>query len=192
CDVNATDHPCRPTVCLPHPRTPHRDAPVRRQSRAPAVAFVPTLLLCSSASAGKVEVPHFVRPTEVLVGQLVDEGDRFAGAFHFRPELLGHFGELLPGEHRLLDGKADECRLERTLLSEGINSLAENYMGGDACDRNPGGLCHEWDRTRRARIRLDDVNLLVLNHYLDIHQSDDLQPPGDCGNIFVYRRNHVV
>ena len=98
----------------------------------------------------------------------------FPCGFHLGTQIGIETFNLVPGKYRHLDVMAlflFGIQIENPLLLE---TLAENDLSGDICQRPAGSFGEERHRAGGTWIDLDDVNALIPVHdKLDIVQSDD-------------------
>ncbi len=59
--------------------------------------------------------------------------------------------------------------------------LAEAEARGEARERHAGGLRHERDRARGARVHLEDEELAAADRELDVHEAHDLERQPELG-----------
>ncbi len=96
-----------------------------------------------------------------------------AGGFHLRAQDGVRAREFHEREHRLLDRIIRRNPLvDEALLLQGF---AHHNTGGDARERDADGLGDERHRARCAGIYLQQVDHVVLDGELDVHEADDIE-----------------
>ncbi|MPM37476.1 hypothetical protein SDC9_84093 [bioreactor metagenome] len=127
------------------------------------------------------------------------EAHDFAGGLHFRAEHDIDPREFDEREDRFLD-----CGIRNPRFAgeaEFVERTAGHAPRRKAGQRHADGLAHERHRPRRARVDFDDIDFVVLNRKLDIHQSDHMEFGGQFGGVNPHlvlklpaqshRRNHA-
>ncbi len=96
-----------------------------------------------------------------------------AGGAHLGPEQRVGAGEAVEREHGLLDRHVVPARILRQVhVGE---PLPQHHAAGELGQRQPGRLGHEGHGPRRARVRLDHVQVLAEHAVLHVHQPDDAE-----------------
>ena len=109
---------------------------------------------------------------EVRKAEVVRKTENLARGAHLRPEDGIHLRELVERQHRLLHA---EVRDDVLLVEpHRLHGVAEHEVRRDAGHLNAADLGHERNRAACARVRLDDVHLVVLDRELHVHEPHDL------------------
>ena len=119
-----------------------------RGSRAPAAA-------CAFANAA---------------GKSCGHAHHLAGRAHLRPEQRVRAGEAVERHHRLLDRDVVAERVGGQV--ERRQLLPQHHPARHLGQRDPGRLGDERHRPRRARVRLDHVEVVAEHRVLHVHQPD--------------------
>ena len=107
----------------------------------------------------------------------------FARRFHFRAEDRVRARELDERKDRLLHREIFGITLiDVTLLCE---RLADHDLGSNFCKREPDRFGHKRNGSRCARVDLEQVNHVVLDSELRIHQANDVQSLGKLHDLLV-------
>ena len=64
--------------------------------------------------------------------------------------------------------------------------LADHYARRDFCQRYAGGFRDERDGTRRARVDFNQVDFVVFNRKLHVHQAANLQLKGQLLHLLAH------
>ena len=75
--------------------------------------------------------------------------------------------------------------IEGDFLGESLvdQRIADHRTGRDFGQRNTDGLADEGNGSRRPRVDFDDVDLVVLDRILNVHQTDDAQSSGELVRV---------
>ena len=125
--------------------------------------------------------------------EVVSATHDLAGRLHFWPEDGVDAREAHEGEHRALDEHAR--RFEIVHDAELGQRTARCDARRDARDRHARRLRDVRHGPRRARVHLEDVDHVVLDGVLNVHETDDLQRARNAARVFANRpemplRNH--
>ncbi len=106
---------------------------------------------------------------------LVDPHD-LAGGAHLRAQERVHPGEAPEGEDRLLHGEIG--RLDFFGEAQLLQGVAQHHLGGQLGQGHAGGLADEGHGAGGPGVDLQDVDLVVLDRELDVHQAHHPQLRG--------------
>ena len=98
------------------------------------------------------------------------DAHHLAGGAHLRAEQRVGAGEAVERQHGLLDRDVAPYGSSGRPMRREL--LAEHHPAGELGQRQAGGLGHERDRPRRARVGLDHVQVLAVDAVLDVDQAD--------------------
>ena len=111
------------------------------------------------------------RDLRLEVGETRGCGDAqdFAGASHFRSKHRVDFREHVEGEDGFLDAVVRDGLLRD---AEFLQSLAKHYLRGDPRHRDGADLTDERNGAGGPGVRFQNVDDVVADRVLDVHQSD--------------------
>ena len=120
----------------------------------------------------------------LVIGQTEGIGhtQHFAGRTHLRPEDGIDFREHIEGEDGFLDAEMMEGF---TFQIEVRDLLSQHDLGGNPGHGNVADLGNQRNGARCARIGFQDIDHIVGDGILHIHQADDIQFVGDLARILV-------
>ena len=100
-----------------------------------------------------------------------------AGRLHLWPQQNIDAGEPVEGEYRLLDGDMSNFTPSDAigLQSEVSEALAGHHSRRELGDGDPRRLGDEGHGAAGPGVNLDDVNLVILDRELDVHQTNHAQ-----------------
>ena len=117
-----------------------------------------------------------------------------AGRAHLGPEQRVGALEAIERQHRLLD--RDVLAVADSLLARGQldvgDQLAEHDPAGELRQRHADGLGDEGHRARRARVRLDHVQLARMDRVLHVEQADDADRQRDLARRGAHLLEHLL
>ena len=96
-----------------------------------------------------------------------------ARGFHFRAEHHVDSGEADEREHRFL--AAEMFRLDFLRIVLVFEFLSDHHERGEFCQRNADRLADERNRSRRARIDFQHIDLTLAHRKLHVHKPADIQ-----------------
>ena len=119
----------------------------------------------------------------------VDPHD-LAGGFHLGRQHDVGTGEADEGQHGFLHGAVAHSRLFRE--AEILQRVTGHDQSRKLCQRHSDGLADIGDGPGGARVDLEDVDRLVLDGVLHVHEADDVQPLGQGIGVAANRLEHMV
>ena len=111
----------------------------------------------------------------------------FAGRFHFRAQLGIHIPQFLEAEYRHLNTDIIAFRIKPSSIAHIPQFFTQHAVSRQIYHWHTGHLADIRHRSGRTGIYLDDIDLIIINHILNIHQPNDLQLFCQTGGI-VYNR----
>jgi len=105
--------------------------------------------------------------------EVVGDPHDLPGRLHLRSQARVAPREAVEGKHRFLD--ADVLGHETIGQMEVAQALAEDHARGELGELDAGGLAHERDGARAARVHLEDVQSIVLEGELDVDEPAHAQ-----------------
>ena len=117
-------------------------------------------------------------------GEFVVVADRLARGLHLRRQVRIHAADLGEREGRGFDVPALLLLAVDFGDAQLAERLAQNHLRGDVCHGHARRLGKERHGTRRTRIDLDDIDLVVfVEDELDVIEADDADPQSEFDRI---------
>ena len=113
------------------------------------------------------------RGGDALEQRLVErlaEAEHLAGGLHFRPEVRVGVGEFFEREHRNFDGVVRRRAVQPRAVAELAQRRADHDAGREVDHRNARHLAEIRHGARRARVDLNDIQLVVPDEILDVDE----------------------
>ena len=123
------------------------------------------------------------QPLEQRFFEIMRNTEHFASRLHLRPEHGVNIVQLLKAEHRHLDRHIFRLGVQPGAVAHIAQPVSQHDPCCNVYHRHAGDLADIGHRTGGTGIDLNDIDVPIINHILDIYQPDHLERPGQPPSV---------